>query len=202
MTRPAAPTRTAAPSRRRRATPDADPRPSPGNITPGTRDFREGAETTVTIGPVSDALDKLQAEHRLLTAILQRGTRSMPRLREAFERHIQVEDAVFYPALRRAGGKKTSALIDRADREHAAAAALIDRLATAPVAQRARLAHGLRETLEEHVRVEEQEIFPLALRVLPRPERVRLGEEMDLLQARERNRKARRRGTRRARSAG
>jgi hypothetical protein len=193
MTRPAA-TRAASTSRRRRrAAADADPRPSPGNITPGTRDYREGAEATVTIGPVSDALDKLQAEHRLLEALFQRGTaRSVPRLRDAFDRHVLVEDEVFHPALRRAAGKEAADLLDRAARAHEVAAGLLDRLEKAPAGQRARLSRALRQIVEEHVKVEEAEVHPVALRVLDRPERVRLGEEMDLLQARRKKPRTRR----------
>lgn len=171
--------------RNRRAGPDADPRPSPGTKPPGAPgDLHEGVEATVTTGPVSDALDKLSAEHRLMEALFQRGTaRSLPRLQEAFAAHIRVEDEVLYPALRRAGGKELAPLLDRAVRAHTAAAALLDRLGRAPTAQRAPLTRELRRTFEEHVKEEETSVFPVALRVLERAERVQLGERMDLLQA-------------------
>ena len=48
--------------------PGGEARPSPGSSPPGTPDLRRGVDATVTTGPISDALERLQAEHRELSA--------------------------------------------------------------------------------------------------------------------------------------
>ena len=80
-------------------------RPSPGTSPPGTPDLRGGAEVTVTTGVISDAIERLQAGHREITALLARGTRGLAPLTDAVRRHAQEEEEVFHPALRRAAGR-------------------------------------------------------------------------------------------------
>src|SRR5205814_433931 len=82
--------------------PGGEARPSPGTSPPGTPDLRGGAEVTVTTGPVSDAVERLQSGHREIRALLDRGTRSIERLAEALDRHSLEVEEVLYPALRAA----------------------------------------------------------------------------------------------------
>jgi iron-sulfur cluster repair protein YtfE (RIC family) len=165
-----------------RGGPAGEARPSPGTSPPGTPDLRNGAEATVTTGPVSDAIDRLQAEHRELAALLERGPRTVARLAAVMARHGAQEEEIFYPALRGAAGRAFAPVLAHTIRQHRT----IDRLlrdlprptAGAKVRQRF---DELRARIEEHVREVETTVFPEALRRLSRPERVSLGERMDLL---------------------
>jgi hypothetical protein len=174
--------------RRNRGTggPGGEARPSPGTTPAGAAgpDLEDGVEATVTIGPVSDALDKLQAEHRLIEALLGRGvSRNLPRLRRVLLSHARLEREVLHPALRRAAGDEVRLLLRAAGDGDEWTARLLDRLRRAPVEKKGGLARELRRVVEEHVRREEKDLYPVALRVLDRPSRVRLGERMDILQA-------------------
>src|SRR5439155_25033519 len=53
-----------------RGGPGGEARPSPGSSPPGTPDLRGGVEVTATTGPVSDAIERLQGQHREIAALL------------------------------------------------------------------------------------------------------------------------------------
>ncbi len=198
---PASPRATAAPARRARRVrrssiagtgggrrntgrggPGGEARPSPGTSPPGTPDLRSGPEVTVTTGPVSEAIERLQSEHREIAALLERGTRALPRLQEALRRHAEQEEEIFYPALRKAAGRSFAPVLTEAVRQHRGIDRRLDALvAMAAGGARRREFEELRARIEEHVRAEEGTVFPEALRRLTRPERLALGERMDLL---------------------
>jgi len=157
-------------------------RPSPGTSPPGTPDLRDGAEATVTAGPVSDAIDRLQAEHREIAALLARGSRSVARLADAMARHARQEQEVFYPALREAAGRTLAPVLTGDVARHRAIERLLRDLPGLPAgAPRRQRFDELKVRIEEHVREVETAVFPEALRRLSRPQRVSLGERMDLL---------------------
>jgi len=157
-------------------------RPSPGTSPPGTPDLRDGAEVTVTTGPVSDAVERLQAEHREIAALVARGSRSIARLADALALHSRQEEDVFYPALREAAGRTLAPVLTDDIARHRAIERLLRDLPGRPAgAPRRQRFDDLKARIEEHVREVETAVFPEALRRLSRPQRVSLGERMDLL---------------------
>ncbi|HKU44642.1 MAG TPA: hemerythrin domain-containing protein [Polyangiales bacterium] len=87
-------------------------------------------------------------------------------LRERFDRelepHFRVEEDVLLPALREAG---RADLADRTQRDHEALRALVAALASADADPT--LARRIGELLRDHVRFEEQELFPSCEALLP-----------------------------------
>ncbi|PYQ44200.1 MAG: hypothetical protein DMF77_07780 [Acidobacteria bacterium] len=165
-----------------RGGPGGEARPSPGTSPPGTPDLRGGAEVTVTAGPARDAIDRLQAEHREIAALLARGARSIGQLASVLVRHAVQEEKVFYPALREVAGRGFEPVLTHAIQQHRTIHRLLDDLHGRPSgAGRRRWFDELRERIEEHMREAEATVFPEALRRLDRPQRVALGERMDLL---------------------
>lgn len=165
-----------------RGGPGGEARPSPGSSPPGTPDLRGGAEVTVTTGPVSDAIDRLQAAHRAIGALLAGGTRALGRLAAALEGQAREEEEVFYPALRHAAGRDFAPILTEAVRRHRALDRLLGELRSmAPGRVRRQRFDELRVRVEAHIREVEGTVFPEALRRLSRPERLALGERMDLL---------------------
>ena len=159
-----------------------DARPSPGTPPPGMPDLRDGAEVTVTTGPVSDAIERLQAQHREIAALLARGSRSVARLTDAMSRHRREEEELFYPAFRTAAGRTAAALLTGDAARHRDIERLLRDWHGEPAgAKRRQRFDDLKAHIQEHVREVESAIFPEALRRLSRPQRVSLGERMDLL---------------------
>lgn len=162
--------------------PGGEARPSPGTSPPGTPDLRGGVEVTVTTGPVSDAIERLQSGHREVAALLARGTRVLVELAGALRRHAQEEEEVFHPALRRAAGRGFASTLTESVRQHRVIDRLLDDLRALPTGPgRRQRFEELRARIEEHVRDTEATVFPEALRKLSRPDRLALGERMDLL---------------------
>jgi hypothetical protein len=145
-------------------------------------DLRDGAEVTVTTGPVSDAIERLQAQHRELAALLARGSRSVARLTDVMARHRREEEELFYPALRAAAGRTVARFLAADPVRHRAIERLLRDWPGEPAgARRRQRFDDLKAQIEEHVRDVETAIFPEALRRLSRSQRVSLGERMDLL---------------------
>src|SRR5947207_5031480 len=156
-----------------RGGPGGEARPSPGSSPPGTPDLRGGAEVTVTTGPVSDAIERLEAGHREILALLDRGTRSIGRLAEALDRHALEIEEVLYPALREAAGRAFTAVLTDSRQGHRAIGRLLGELRRLPAGgERRRRFDALRARLREHLRQEDETVFPEALRRLSRPERL------------------------------
>jgi hemerythrin HHE cation binding domain-containing protein len=162
--------------------PGGEARPSPGTSPVGAPDLRGGADRTMTTGPISDALERLQAEHRELAALLMRSSRALPRVERVLRKHTRLEEEIFYPALRSAAGREFEPVLSEAMRQHRAIGAALAKLRGADAAaHRRQYWDELRECVQAHVRQEEGPLFAEALRRLSRPERLWLGERMDLL---------------------
>lgn len=165
-----------------RGGPGGEARPSPGTSPPGTPDLRQGVDVTVTTGPISDAIERLQAGHREIIALLARGPRALGALTEALRRHAEEEQEVFHPALRRAAGRAVAARVTESVRQHRVIERLLTDLAGLPTGPgRRQRFEELRARIEERFRDTESSVFPEALRKLSRPERLALGERMDLI---------------------
>jgi iron-sulfur cluster repair protein YtfE (RIC family) len=143
--------------------------------------MRGGVEATVTTGPVSDAVERLQSGHREITALADRGPRALAQLADALRRHADEEEEVLLPALRRAAGGELRAQLTDSVRQHRVIDRLLGELRELPTGpgKRQRF-EELRARVEEHIRETEATVFPQALRTLSRPERLALGERMDL----------------------
>ena len=137
-----------------------------------------------------DAIALLTADHREVSAMFkqyeglgERAKASKKKLADeictALTLHTQIEEEIFYPAMREAG-KEAEDMVDEAVVEHASAKDLIaqlqemdpeDDLYDAKV-------KVLSEQIDHHVKEEEKEMFPKAKK--SKLDLVALGEEMAL----------------------
>jgi hypothetical protein len=163
--------------RRAREVPN-DGRPSPGTRAPapsGRDPLKDGATTTVATGPAQDVVELLQSEHRTLAALLDRATTradAQGGLRRELERHAQLEEEIFYPAV---GTSEQGAAAVREARAHHREM----RKAAADGARGRDAMSALRAAVERHVEIEEKVVFAEARRVLDKDARVRLAERME-----------------------
>jgi len=137
-----------------------------------------------------DAIELLEGDHQEVTRLFQRFSAARNRRGEpgvakkicqALEVHSQIEEEIFYPAVR-AAGEDLAKQVDEAEREHAqvkrqvsAIQAMIEREAnadlTAPVS-------ALQKDVEHHVVEEEGEMFPRVTEAMDARERTDLGRQM------------------------
>lgn len=120
-----------------------------------------------------------------LTATTDRGVKTRARLLAQIEselqHHMQLEEEIFYPAFKEAvERKKDKTLFYEAKEEHEAAKKVLRDLVRADAAT---LAFGgkakvLQELVEHHIKEEEDEMFPIAKKVLSAEELNTLGERM------------------------
>lgn len=97
------------------------------------------------------------------------------------ELHTQVEEDIFYPAIKAAADEKGQELIAEAFEEHAVVKKLIEELgATDPAHEEydAKM-KVMRENVEHHIKEEEGELFPKAKEALGDTASV-IGEEMEI----------------------
>ena len=113
---------------------------------------------------MSDGYEFLTREHRQIEAMFEQYRRQPDdalarRIAEALTLHTEAEEAALYPQLRKYvdGGDD---LADEAEYEHATVKSQIARLSEAPPADVAALVRGIEQNVADHVKREEQEIFP------------------------------------------
>jgi hypothetical protein len=158
-----------------------DGRPSPGlrAATPARRDpLRDGATTTVATGPANHAVHLLQSEHRTVAALFARVAREpgvLAEIRRELERHAQLEEEIFYPAV---GGSDSEgkAAVREARAQHAA---IRKALGAEGRTLDARSVADLQAAVERHVEYEEEVVFAAALRLLDKDDLVALAERME-----------------------
>jgi hemerythrin superfamily protein len=140
--------------------------------------------------PAADALELIKSDHREVDALfakaLDEGTPAAQRraaiakVVQALTVHAEMEEAIFYPALRKAGGKDERDSVLEAAEEHGVVKDLIakieqsrgrDETLTAKVTV-------LQELVHHHVQEEEGTIFGEARRALGAERLQQLGEEM------------------------
>jgi len=116
-----------------------------------------------------DAIDLLKADHRAAESLFDRyaKTEGNEKKREiareacaALLIHMEIEEAIFYPAARRATGDE--GLLDEAESEHAGARDIIAKLEHLQHEQGPfdTLVKQLQAEIEHHVDEEEKELFP------------------------------------------
>ena len=99
---------------------------------------------------------------------------------EALEHHAQIEESVFYPAVREVGTKKAEEMIGEAFEEHHVVKLVLAELPKLdPNADNFESKMTvLKELIEHHVEEEEDEMFPMAERRLGDERMAELGEQM------------------------
>lgn len=117
---------------------------------------------------VSDAIDLLTRDHRLVDELFASLLQAAPQQLDPLARrlckmvriHAQIEEELFYPTARRALGDE--GMIEEAEREHEAAEATIKQIEsmTSDHAQFLPTIESLREMIAGHVASEEGELFP------------------------------------------
>ena len=140
-----------------------------------------------TLGKESDG-SALSDEHRNALEM------SLRYFREGSPRHVQDEEASLFPRLRHKKSAVISAalaVVDRLEQEHSTVEAWhheLDKLGmlwlnqrmldTASLLRFRALAQQLSELYDEHIRLEDNEVFPLAVSTLPSSDLNAIGREM------------------------
>src|SRR5262245_14439290 len=113
---------------------------------------------------MSDGYEFLSREHRQVESMFEQYRQDPDdalarRIAEALTLHTEAEEAALYPQLRKYvdGGDDLAA---EAEYEHATVKSQIARLYEAPPADLAPLVRQIEQNVADHVRREEQEIFP------------------------------------------
>jgi hemerythrin superfamily protein len=99
----------------------------------------------------------------------------------ALEHHTEIEEKVFYPAVRELGTKKAEEMIGEAYEEHHVVKLVLAELPKLePGAENFESKMTvLKELVEHHVEEEEEEMFPMAERRLGQERSSELAQEMD-----------------------
>ena len=141
----------------------------------------------------SNAIELLKEDHdkvrSLLAELTETTDRAVKRREELLETikreltiHTRIEEEIFYPAFRDAGGKDEAKMFFEAKEEHRAVDSLVlpdlekTETGSAEFGGRAKV---LKELVEHHASEEEDSMFPDAERLLSKDELVTLGEQME-----------------------
>jgi hemerythrin-like domain-containing protein len=139
-----------------------------------------------------DAIQLLKSDHQevkgLLAELAETTSRAIKRRAELIETiqtkllaHATIEEEIFYPAYRDAGGKEQEKMYYEALEEHRAAKDLVlpDLFKTKPDSEQfSGRAKVLKELIEHHIEEEEDEMFKQAKQLLDKSKLQSLGETM------------------------
>lgn len=139
------------------------------------------------------AIDLLKADHDKVRSLLTKLTettaaaaKTRPKLLEEIENefmlHSTVEEEIFYPAFKSAGGKAHDKMFYEASEEHRAVQKLVlPDLKKTPADSEmfSGRAKVLKEMIEHHAEEEEQEMFPEAERSMSKDQLEELGKKME-----------------------
>lgn len=140
-----------------------------------------------------NAVELLKHDHEMVKQLFERlgktterGVKTreelMRHLHEELMAHTRVEEEIFYPAFRAAGGKQGEILFHEAQEEHRAVEALIlpDLEKTDPASSEfAGRVKVLKDMVEHHIEEEEQEMLPKARELLGEDRLEELGAQME-----------------------
>lgn len=145
-----------------------------------------------------DAIRLLIEDHEKVRDLLGRLTRTdnestavrtdlLDQIANELRVHTKLEEKVFYPAFRQAGGQEENRMYHEAIEEHRAVEELVlpDLEKTDPASdQFAGRAKVLKELVEHHAEEEESELFPKARDLFDQEKLSQLGQEMAELKQR------------------
>ncbi|MEQ8349370.1 MAG: hemerythrin domain-containing protein [Sneathiellaceae bacterium] len=140
-----------------------------------------------------NAIELLKADHRTVRKLLDeladtsvRATKARPELLAQIERelsaHTRIEEEIFYPAFRKAGGGEEATMYHEAREEHRAVEKLVlpDLKETDPASHEfSGRAKVLKELVEHHADEEEEEMFADAEKLLSADRLAALGAQME-----------------------
>jgi iron-sulfur cluster repair protein YtfE (RIC family) len=137
---------------------------------------------------VASATNLLKQDHRTVEKLFMEFESSADaaiaeKICEELDVHTDIEERVVYAALRGevSGGKQ---MADHAEKEHAEARQLIGRIRRTQNAEHlADLVRELKHAVEEHVREEENEVFPKLERELDGGRMTELGQALEELKS-------------------
>lgn len=127
---------------------------------------------------VKDLLEQLSATS---TRAVKGRTALLHEIQVNLDAHVTIEEEIFYPAYRDAGGKEQEKMYYEALEEHRAAEDLVlpDLLKTEPDSEQfSGRAKVLKELVEHHIEEEEEELFKQARQLLDKDTLQSLGETM------------------------
>ncbi|MBB4820654.1 hemerythrin-like domain-containing protein [Pseudomonas alcaligenes] len=142
-----------------------------------------------------NAIELLKQDHVTVKALLERlgstterGVKTRTELLRKIEVellvHTTLEEQIFYPAFKAAGGKDETIMSAEAKEEHRTVDSLVlpDLKQTSPSSlEFAGRAKVLKELLEHHIEEEETDMFPKAAKLLGKQKLAELGAEMEAL---------------------
>jgi hypothetical protein len=135
-----------------------------------------------------NAIDLLERDHERMKALMTRATTAngeerreelLSELRTQLVAHERMEEEVFYPPLR--DEKKTHDIVLEGYEEHHVADLILDELLETPAdtdVWHAKM-KVLKESIEHHIKEEEEEMFKKARKVLSETELEELGTQME-----------------------
>ena len=140
-----------------------------------------------------DAIDLLTSDHKKVRALLDKlsGTSEsaerereelLDQIEQELEVHTAIEEEIFYPAFKEAGGKEGAKMFYEAVEEHRAVSELVlpDLTNTTPTSERfSGRAKVLKELVEHHADEEEEEMFPRAKKIFTKEQLEDLGQRME-----------------------
>lgn len=138
------------------------------------------------------AIEMLKADHVVLRSLLEKLTETteraqktrtelLARIASELSVHTTLEEEIFYPALRESGDDEAARMYFEALEEHRAVEELVlpDLEKTKPASEQfSGRAKVLKELIEHHADEEEDEMFPLAKKLLGAQALRELGERM------------------------
>jgi hemerythrin superfamily protein len=164
--------------------------PHPTRRSPPSRD--QSALAPQSGDPPMNAIDLLVTDHRTIRGLLEELSETTPRgvktrqdlvekIGALLKAHTTIEEEIFYPAFKEAGGKDEAKIYFEALEEHRAAGELVlpDLLATDPAGETfSGRAKVLKELVLHHVDEEEKDMFKHAKALLDQDQLKELGERM------------------------
>jgi len=140
-----------------------------------------------------DAIDLLISDHKKVRKLLDQLSETedsaekereelLDKIEHELEVHTAIEEEIFYPAFKDAGGKEAAKMFYEAVEEHRAVSELVlpDLGNTTPTSERfAGRAKVLRELVEHHAEEEEEEMFKRAKKIFSKEQLEELGQRME-----------------------
>ncbi len=139
-----------------------------------------------------DILELIKADHRLVESLFleienaedtHKLYDSFNQLYEALNVHAEVEEQVFYPAIR--DRQDTENLVDEAQKEHNEAKQMLEDvsfLSPTSVEFKAKI-RELKQAIQHHIQKEENEVFSQVHQCMSQEERSQLGSEFEVVKS-------------------